>query len=205
MTSNIQKIISQCDDIDSMPDATIFSISGTKPQALAQLAELENTLDLVNCSITYIEDDSTGFEEDYAAYSVSTNLSMMKFNQLITTPNHISKEATISKSKLNQNEKLAASIVKKLIENPFSYLSKQNISLDDFNDEPMISYHIKDKFVVIHSDEEGFFIVAVSDENGKKIVTGFSEKLSILTYMMYEDLLLEKSSSDDKIKLNDAA
>ncbi|NQZ88498.1 MAG: hypothetical protein HRT54_13075 [Colwellia sp.] len=82
MTTNLKKIISLSDDIDLLDDATIFSISGKKSQALAQLKEIENTLELVKCSITYIEDDSARWEEDNVSYSIHTNLPLIKFNQL---------------------------------------------------------------------------------------------------------------------------
>lgn len=201
MTINFQEMINQCDDIDLMDDATIFSISGTKSQASAQLLEIENTLELVNCSITHIEDDSTGFEEDFVAYSVFTNLTMMKFHALVM----FHEEKNQPKNKLNRCEKLATRTVAELIRNPLSYLLKQGFSLDDFQGEPIINYNIKDKSVVINCEEEGFFIVAVSDENGTETSTGFSEKLSIVTYMMYEDLLLEKNPSSYKVNLNAAA
>jgi hypothetical protein len=83
MTTTFQKIIEQCDDIDLMDDATIFSISGTKSEALAQLLEIENILELINCFVTYIKDDSTGYyDEEFEAYSVTTNLPMLKFYEL---------------------------------------------------------------------------------------------------------------------------
>lgn len=191
MTTNFQKLINQCDDIDSMDDATIFSISGTKLQVLAQLTELENILDFVNCSITYIEDDSTGFEDDYEAYSVSTNLTFTIFNQLATPL----KETQMHNKKLNQSQRNAGYIAQNVAKEPLDFLSEQNARLCDFEGGPMISYHKNEEFISIKCDDDGSFIVAVStNEGGMEIALGFSEKFSSLTYLMYEDLLSESDS-----------
>ena len=93
MTTIFQNLINQCDHIDSLEDTTIFSISGTTSQAMELLEEIENILETINYSITYIEDDSEGlFEEDHQAYTVSTNLPSIKLHQLITSDEQPTKE-----------------------------------------------------------------------------------------------------------------
>jgi predicted kinase len=184
-----QEIINQCDEIDVMYDATIFSITGKKSQVSAQLVEIQNALELVNCSITHIEDDSSGFNEDFIAYYVYTNLTMVKYKEL-TKFNTEKKQSEhkLNPCELNPCEKLANKTVDDLIKNPSSYLLKQDYSLDDFNGEPIIHYYVKNKFVVIQCDDNGFFIVEVSDENSREIATGISEKLSKFTCMISDDL-----------------
>jgi hypothetical protein len=52
-----------------------------------------------------------------------------------------------------------------------------------FNAESIFNYNVKGNVVNIQCDEEGQFIVVVSNEYGKEIVTGFRlEKSSTLIY-----------------------
>lgn len=207
MTTNLQEIINQCDDISLMEDATILSISGAKSQVLTQLGEIKNTLESINCLITHIEDDSTGYEEqDYAAYSIYTDLPLIKFNQLVTSSKQPHKEKNMHNTELSKSQKLAGYIASNVAKEPLDFLLEQNARLDNFEGGPMFSYHTDDKFIVIKCEEEGDFIVAVYDkEDSMEIALGFSEKLSILTYLMYEDLLAEENSGSNKLDLNDAA
>jgi hypothetical protein len=187
MTTNFNKIISQCDEIDLLDDATIFSISGTKSQALAQQKEIENTLKVVNCSITYIEDDSTGFEEDSASYSIHTNLPLIEFNQLSSSPELFNKEKIMRNIKLSQSQILANETVEAIIEDPLAYLIEQDAILDTFKGKKIITYHREEKHLSITCDEEGNFMVGVNDKKDMLVATGFSEKLSIITDILYEE------------------
>tara|TARA_R110001583_G_scaffold187646_1_gene349069 strand:- start:1433 stop:1765 length:333 start_codon:yes stop_codon:yes gene_type:complete len=102
----------------------------------------------------------------------------------------------MSNNKLNQREKTANSIVKKLTKNPLAFLLKQDAILNEFGGEPILSYTKKGNFIAIKCVDESRFIVAVSDKNGKtggddiEIAIGFSEQLSTLMHLMYEDTFL---------------
>jgi hypothetical protein len=143
MTTHFKKIISQCDEIDVLDDATIFLISGTKSQDLAQQREIKNNLELVNCSITYIEDDSTGLEEDSASYSIHTNLPLIEFNQLASSSEQFNKEKSMLNIKLNQSQILANETVKAITEDPLAHLIEQDAILDTFKGKKIITYHIE--------------------------------------------------------------
>lgn len=207
MTTIFQNLINQCDHIDSLEDTTIFSISGTTSQAMELLEEIENILETINYSITYIEDDSEGlFEEDHQAYTVSTNLPSIKLHQLITSDEQPTKEKNMRNTELSKSQKLAGNIASNVAKEPLPFLLSLDARLDDFEGIPMFSCHSNDKFIAIKCEEEGEFIVAVHDEkSGMEIALGFSEKLSTLTYLMYEDLLAEKNSGSNELDLNDVA
>ncbi|NQZ88497.1 MAG: hypothetical protein HRT54_13070 [Colwellia sp.] len=96
--------------------------------------------------------------------------------------------------KLNQSQKLANEIVEAITEDPLAYLIEQDAILDTFKDKKIITYHKEEKHIAITCNEEGDFIVAVNDKNGMKVETGFSEKLSIITDIFYEDIPSELDS-----------
>lgn len=109
-------------------------------------------------------------------------------------------------TELSKSQKLAGNIASNVAKEPLPFLLSLDARLDDFEGMPMFSCHSNDKFIAIKCEEEGEFIVAVHDEKGgMEIALGFSEKLSTLTYLMYEDLLAEKNSGSNELGLNDAA
>jgi hypothetical protein len=199
MTASFKKIIGQCDDIDLMDDATIFSISGTKSEALAQQVEIEGALELVNSSITYIEDDSTDLEEESVAYSIYTDLPLIKFNQLISPSKRYPKKLSMVNVKLNLCQELAIEIAEAITNDPLAHLTEQNANLGTFQGKKIISYHYKEKHIAILCEEEGDFTVGVSDDEGTEAATGFSEKLAIIFDIFYQEIASESDSLNSEI------
>lgn len=93
-------------------------------------------------------------------------------------------------------KKLATKIMNKLIDEPLNYLLNFNCNLHDYDGEPQFRFMLKNKLIAINSDEEGYCMVGVIDESGVETAKGFSEKLSILMYMMYEDIYINKDFGD---------
>jgi len=103
-------------------------------------------------------------------------------------------EKIMSKSKSAKN--LATKIMEKLINEPFPYLLKKEASLYDISNEPQFRFMHKDKLIAINCNEEGHCMVGVIDKDNVETAKGFSEKLSILMYMMYEDLYINGEFDD---------
>lgn len=93
-------------------------------------------------------------------------------------------------------KKLATKIMKKLIDDPLNYILNFNCNLHDCDGEPQFRFVYKKKWIAINCDEEGYCIVGVIDESDVETAKGFSEKLSILMYMMYEDIYINKDFDD---------
>jgi hypothetical protein len=93
-------------------------------------------------------------------------------------------------------KKLATKIMKKLIDDPLNYLLNFNCNLHDCDGEPQFRFMLKNKLIAINCDEEGYCMVGVIDESGVETAKGFSEKLSILMYMMYEDIYINRGFED---------
>ena len=100
----------------------------------------------------------------------------------------------MSKSKSAKN--LATKIMEKLIGKPLPYLLNKKAHLHDCDGEPQFRFMYKKKLIAINCDEEGYCMVGVIDESGVETAKGFSEKLSILMYMMYEDIYINRGFED---------